>query len=83
MTVLDRRILKTLLEDAGYSQKQIAEKLKVPQSAVTRSLLAFKQRGMVELGSKGKPPRLSLFSKIAQLEEAARDLLRPVLEAAL
>jgi DNA-binding Lrp family transcriptional regulator len=75
MNETDRRILKTLLRDDCYSQKQIAEKLKVPQSAVTRSLLGLKKLGVVELQSKNKPPRLTLFSKIAALESAVRDLV--------
>lgn len=75
MKDLERKIVAHLLRRPGDTQTEIAQRLKVDQSNVTRSLLRLKRLGLAELASKGKPPRLTLFARISDLERSVCDLL--------
>lgn len=82
MTDLERRLVLHVLRHPNDTQRDIAKTFKMDQAVITRGLLGLKKRGIVELQSKGKPPRLAISSKLDALEEALYSLLVPVLEAA-
>ena len=79
MTLLDKRVLRQLLNRGTHSQAAIAEKLGTNKSNVASSLLRLRKAGFVELcaGKDGreKIPRLCILTSLASLERNVTELL--------